>query len=280
MNHGAAELLVGAYNGADGSRPAGTRLIKHHDRNLSAYMIISLSREFAFVHVHKTGGESVSVALAPLLNRQDLLIDGGPRYALRRHALPRYQAARHLHKHSPAAAMRDHVGPTNWSSLYSFTIVRDPLKRAFSLYRYLHTVVHKAQESRIRQIWYRTPQGRAANPESWSAVQALKETHTFGEFVRHPRTREDPGFQPQVSMLNDHDGTRLVTDTLHLENLAEEFAAVQDTLGIHPHVTLPHQNASKPSANDRLSDDITNDDRAYIAQYFADDYSSLGYPLP
>lgn len=255
-------------------------MLQHNDRNRPDYMIISHSHQFAFVHIHKTAGESVSAALAPVLTRRDLLIDGGPTYALRRQLLPRYRRARHLHKHSPAAAIRDHLGVDAWASLYSFAVVRDPLERAFSLYRYLNTVVERSRTSLLRQVWYHTPGGRAANPESWSAVRALHETTTFGEFLRHPNTLADPGFQPQIAMLDDRDGARLVTRTIRLERLADDFAEVQEELGLHPRVALPHQNASKAPAIGAHRDAVTDDDRAFVASRFEADYATLGYPLP
>lgn len=242
-------------------------------------MIISPSRRFAFVHIHKTAGESVSTALASVLAKNDLLMDGGPRNALRRRILPHYRAASELDKHSPARSMRDHVGAAEWSSLYSFAVVRDPMKRAISLYRYLHTVLEQARSSRARELWYRTPLGRPSNPEAWLAVRAIKETRNFGEFIRHPYALADPGFQSQTSMVDDTNGTRLVTRIIHLENLVDEFADVQDAIGIHPHIQLPHENPSKTSPSYSMYE-ITEDDRAFIAEHFAADYRAFGYATP
>ncbi|WP_197517242.1 sulfotransferase family 2 domain-containing protein [Microbacterium karelineae] len=239
-------------------------------------MIISPSRRFAFVHVHKTAGESVSAALAPLLSAPDLLIDGGPRNAMRRRLVPRYRVASRLDKHSSATAMRAFLGTEEWDALYSFAVVRDPIRRAVSLYRYLHMVRDLAASSLSRRAWYATPLGRSADPASWSGIRALKATTSFSEFIRHPEALVDPGFQPQVDMVDDPQDGRIVTRVIAMERLAEEFAEVQDEIGIDPRVPLPHQNASSSTPSPRRVE-VTDADREFLADRFAADFTAFGY---
>lgn len=239
-------------------------------------MIISHSHKFVFIHVHKTAGESVSAALAPILGKQDLLVEGAVRTALQRRFAPKYRAARQLTKHSPAADVRTYLGEQQWADMYRFAVVRDPVRRAISLYTYLQTVRDGIAASPARRAWYRTPLGRRSDPAQWKGMRALSETNSFSEFIRHPDVRSDPGFRPQTSMVHDTEGRHLVTRIVKFENITEELAEVQRAIGIDPPLELPRRNES--GRTPRREEIVpTDDDIALLASYFAKDYEAFGY---
>lgn len=238
-------------------------------------MIISHSHRFVFIHVHKTAGESVSAALAPTLTRDDLLIEGDPRTIIRRKLATRYRAAHGLDKHSPASNVRDFLGPRTWDSLYSFAVVREPIRRAVSLYTYLVMIRERLMGSRLRRVWYRTPLGRPSDPSLWLGMRALNATTNFSEFIHHPDALADPGFQAQSRMIHDAHGNSLVTRVLKLESLVDDFRAAQHDIGITPPVELPRRNGSAPLAP-RIT--VTEDDAVHLRTQFASDYDAFDYP--
>lgn len=239
-------------------------------------MIVSHTHGFAFVHIHKTAGESITKALVPRLGRSDLVIEDGPRSELRKRINATHRDASHLRKHSPARDIAAYLGP-NWDELTTFAVVRDPIARVRSLYRYLQTVRDLRAASPLRRIWYRTPIGAPRDPAKWRAMRALDETASLSEFIRHPLAQDDPAMRPQFDMVSDESGMRLVERILRLETLATDFTQLVTDIPSLPAISLPHSNAS---ASATKHDDLDDADRALLAERFAADYEAFGYPFP
>ena len=66
-------------------------------------MIISPGRRFIFVHIPKTGGTSMALALEDRAMKDDILIGDTPKALRRRRRLKGAQAAGRLWKHSTLA---------------------------------------------------------------------------------------------------------------------------------------------------------------------------------
>lgn len=94
-------------------------------------MIISTSRNFAFVHVPKCAGTSMTRALRKTLSVNDIFVAGSLKEAPAARQLFRERLG--LEKHSTASQMMDLLGGDVWRSLFSFAFVREPLDRLFSL---------------------------------------------------------------------------------------------------------------------------------------------------
>lgn len=75
--------------------------------------MISLVKKFAFIHVNKTGGTSITDALAEHEDVQPWLLD-----------------------HDPARKYRLVLGPALWSEMFSFGVIRNPWDRMVSSYEY------------------------------------------------------------------------------------------------------------------------------------------------
>ena len=73
-------------------------------------MIISRGRRYIFVHIPKTGGTALSLALETRAMKDDILIGDTPKAKRRRHRLKDVQTAGRLWKHSTLA---DIDGPTD-----------------------------------------------------------------------------------------------------------------------------------------------------------------------
>jgi hypothetical protein len=227
-------------------------------------MILSHSRKFIFIHLHKTAGESVTLALLPHLGRGDLVLGTTLRGEF---SNAWYNRRYKLQKHSGARKVRAHVGPGVWDGYLKFAFVRDPVDRARSLYGYLKML--EAGRSGIRKR-LRGLLGKG-RPD-WPAVQALKETGSFSEFIRHPKLRHDPGFFRQSGFLADETGALIVGTLLRFETLAADFGALCRELGI-PEAALGHENRSRDARGS--GEPVSERDVAFLKDYFAEDYALL-----
>jgi hypothetical protein len=227
-------------------------------------MIVSNSRKFIFVHINKTAGTSITEALAPHLAWNDVVLGLTPiGLALHQPFHERFG----LYKHSTAREIRAVVGESVWREYRSFAVVRDPVDRARSLYGYLKML--EAGRSGIRKR-LRGLLGKG-RPD-WPAVQALKETGSFSEFIRHPKLRHDPGFFRQSGFLADETGALIVGTLLRFETLAADFGALCRELGI-PEAALGHENRSRDARGS--GEPVSERDVAFLKDYFAEDYALL-----
>jgi hypothetical protein len=97
-------------------------------------MIISPARKFIFVHVPKTGGTSLALALEARAHRDDILIGDTPK-AIRRKARVKTLAAKgRLWKHSTLADLDGALSLSELDEMFVFTLVRNPWDRMVSYY--------------------------------------------------------------------------------------------------------------------------------------------------
>lgn len=232
-------------------------------------MIISNSRKFIFVHVNKTAGTSIAEALYPSLAWNDIVLGTTPIGA----ALDQpFQERFGLYKHSTAPEIRAVVGAGIWADYRSFAVLRDPVDRAVSFYGYLKRFQRgkSGVRHRLRRLLGRSrPESR---PE-WPGLQALRETGSFSEFIRHPRLPDDPGFAFQHAFISDRETGEIIVDTvLRFETVAADFAGLCRDLGIAD-ASLGHENHSHDQRRNQPA--ISQSDIAFLKAYFARDYALL-----
>ncbi len=174
-------------------------------------MIWSPSRKFCFVHISKTGGTSIEAAYTPHLRFGDVILA----------ALPEgidVWYGRHLSvgKHTPARRMRLLAGRPTYNAMLSVAVLRDPLERMVSYYRWIHSYPHSGRrESDLREI---------------TAFEPFAEK--VAGFMLH-----------QSDMVTDpNSGEVIVSHLIPFRRLAEGWAGVAARLGIE--APLPHVNAS------------------------------------
>jgi hypothetical protein len=211
-------------------------------------MLYSAAKNFVFVHVWKTAGESVVDCLRPFSefpfnNRIATKI-------LRKAPLGVAKSlgwkAHLVHdQHLQGADIRDVMPAGLFESTYSFGFVRNPWDWTVSAFHY-------AQQ---------TP----ANPEHKLALSFK----SLNEYVAY---REENHLRQQSSFLFDGD-KQLVTRIGRFENLQEDFNGILSDLGIDGE--LPKRNASKRSRDWRKYYDDETYDR--VAKLYARDIERLGY---
>jgi hypothetical protein len=251
-------------------------LQKIQQKALNFSMIISKSRRFTFVHIHKTGGTSMERALDPHLAWNDLILGSS---VLGESVQTAYSHKFGLNKHSGVSDIEKVCGSSYVDNYYTFSLVRHPVARLCSMYNFVATVLTKwaaHHEIPVEKIEdHITPFAVKKKPAlKWAASRVYLRTKSFSEFIRHEELRHEPGFRTQASMLVGHSDKIIKAQYFRIEDHDSWVAALGNRLGIE--LQIPHANQSES----RLADEhtVSAEDRAYIATIFRDDYEALGYP--
>jgi len=142
-------------------------------------MIISPGRKFIFVHIPKTGGTSLALALEGRAMKDDILIGDTPKAQRRKARLKRLGAPGRVWKHSTLADMDGVVDPADF---FVVTLVRNPWDRMVSYYHWL-----QAQHFDHPAI-------------------GLANSLDFSAFLNHPLTAVSMRTQPYARYVTDAQG--------------------------------------------------------------------------
>ena len=242
-----------------------------------APMIISNSKKFSFLHVHKTGGTSMEIGLSPFLSWNDIVL-GSSDIGIALNAP--YKKAFGLSKHSGIGDIYRSGARDTIADYYIFATVREPASRTCSLYNYVGWLVQQGSISLgLDQDELRTYIDAgitASTPAPWlkySSVAAYLLTRDFSEFIRHPRLAKDKAFWPQVDSFTLTDGGDVIPELFKIEETSSWICQIQDRLNI-PFI-LPWVNSTPL----RLVDigQIGSNDLKFIQDRFVKDYAILGY---
>jgi Sulfotransferase family len=194
-------------------------------------MVISDAPPLLFVHIPKTAGVSVA-------------------HALRQEAKAEHRLCRQDTKHETAAAFIDRVGVDVFRSYHSFAVVRHPLDRFISHYRYLKT--HPDEFPEMDQI---------VSPDAYAEAIECGD----GLTIRKPERVMSQGAFVMF------DGAICVNQIIRFEKLTAEFNALCARTGIGARTLVPMNQsvfaASAPSPTVRQ----------FVESYYADDFRLFGY---
>ncbi|WP_416883061.1 sulfotransferase family 2 domain-containing protein [Marivita sp.] len=212
-------------------------------------MIISPARKFIFVHIPKTGGTSLALALEARAHRDDILIGDTPK-AIRRKARVKTLAAKgRLWKHSTLADLDGALSPSDLDGMFIFTLVRNPWDRMVSYYHWL------------RDQSFDHP-----------AVTLAKAT-SFEAFLLHPDTEASLRAHPAARYVTDAAGVERCSAYVRLEHLEEDLAPVEAHVGFR--LDVPHANASDRPRDYRGA--YSDQTAAAVAEMCADDIARFAY---
>lgn len=235
-------------------------------------MIVSHSRRFVFIHIHKTGGTSMEAALDPHLAWNDLVLGSTP---LGQAMDEPYRRRFGLSKHSSLAEIARVCGRATLEDKHVFALVREPASRLCSLYNFVARMIGRWSAQHGPDLATIRAQGEALATDHpilrWPASRAFIETDGFGNFLRHPRLHQDLAFRSQLSRIAGVEG--IAVDAIPIERAAERLPALAGRLGFE--VALPHLNRTEQALI--RAADLTPDDRAFIRERFAEDYDAFGY---
>ncbi|MCZ4353022.1 sulfotransferase family 2 domain-containing protein [Roseovarius aestuarii] len=212
-------------------------------------MIISPGRNFVFVHIPKTGGTALALALESRAMRDDILIGDTPKARRRRGRLKGAQAAGRLWKHSTLADIDGLVSREFVAGAFVVTLVRNPWDRMVSYYHWL-----RAQ--------------RFEHP----AVR-LAQAVDFVGFLAHPQTGASISANPYTSYTRDAFGQERCDLYIRIEEFERDSIALWDTLGFQLDLPVVNQSQRRRDYRSYYCDTLIS----RVANLCAQDIDRFGY---
>lgn len=212
-------------------------------------MIYSPRRRFLFIHIPKTGGTSLSLALEARAAADDILVGDTPKARRRRRRQQGLVTAGRLWKHSRLADLAGLIGEDDLEQLFVFTLVRNPWDRVVSYYHWLR-----------------------AQSFDHPAVR-LAQRLDFAAFLRAPGTLAAFANDAARAYVTDWHGRERCGLFLRLEALGEDLPRLEAALGFRLG-PLPHVNRSERPDYRSVFDE---ESREIVATAFAEDIARFGY---
>ncbi|SIO32451.1 sulfotransferase family 2 domain-containing protein [Vannielia litorea] len=213
-------------------------------------MILSRGRGYLFIHIPKTGGTSMALALEARAMADDVMLGDTPKALKRRRRVKEVTTAGRLWKHSRLRDLPGLVEEEEMRRLFVFTLVRNPWARMVSYYHWLR-----------------------AQSFDHPAVLLARRTE-FEDFVAHPHTRASLGAADYGSYVCLPSGAEHCRLFLRLEHIEEDIAPLEAHLGFAL-APLPHVNRSARDADWRGG--YSEASKAAVAELAAKDIARFGY---
>ncbi len=212
-------------------------------------MIISIGRRYVFVHMPKTGGTSLALALEQRAMKDDILLGDTPKAIKRRRRAKSLNAKGRLWKHSTLADIDGVLSTQDIEGMFVFTLVRNPWDRIVSYYHWLRT----------------------QNFDHPDVVRAQE--LDFEGFVLHPATLRTFQRNPVRTYVTTSKGVEKCDAYIRLEHFKEDARPLIDHLGFE--LSLPHLNRSDRGRDYRPY--YTAQTRDAVSQACAEDIQRFGY---
>ena len=212
-------------------------------------MILSHGRRYVFIHIPKTGGTSLALALEGRAMADDIMLGDTPKARRRRNRVKGVQTRGRLWKHARLADLDGLIDRQQMADYFVFTLVRNPWDRTVSYYHWL------------RDQSFDHPAVRLARSVDFDAF--LQDRGTQAAFAR----------DAAASYVSAPDGTECCDLYLRMEHLAEDLPELERALSLKLG-PLPHENRSSRGPYRDYYSDRT---RAIAARLFAGDIARFGY---
>ncbi|WP_120636280.1 sulfotransferase family 2 domain-containing protein [Ruegeria sp. EL01] len=212
-------------------------------------MIISTSQGYVFVHIPKTGGTSLTLALEQRVSEDDILFGDTPVSITRRARAKTLNARGRLWKHSTLADIDRVLPEGELQNLFAFTMVRNPWDRIASYYHWL-----RAQKFN-------------------HAAVTLAKASDFEGFVLHPAMQRSFQQHSARSYMTMTDGAEHCQAYIRLEHFVQDADPLFKQLGFK--VDLPHLNRSTREQDYRQY--YTAQSAEAVARACSEDILRFGY---
>ncbi len=213
-------------------------------------MILSRGRRYIFIHIPKTGGTALTLALEARAMKDDIFVGDTPKARSRKGRLKGVGTAGRLWKHSKLADIRGLATDEEIADFFTLTLVRNPWDRIVSYYHWL-----RAQ--------------RFTHP----AVTLAKELD-FSAFLNTPETRASFAAHPYGSYMKTFEEVERCDLFIRLEHFDEDVTAFEAHLGFRL-VPLASANASERNRDWRGY--YSDRDAGIVAEICAADIDRFGY---
>jgi hypothetical protein len=213
-------------------------------------MILSRGRRFIFIHIPKTGGTALALALEARAMKEDILIGDTPKARARKGRLHGVKSHGRLWKHATLSDIAGLATEQEIADFFILTLVRNPWDRIVSYYHWLRdqSFAHPAV--------------------------GLAKSHDFSGFLNHPQTRTALALWPYTAYLRDAAGKDRASLYARLEHLDQDLAPFEAHLGFRLTPLKP------ANASDRARDwrgFYSDADADLVARIAASDIARFGY---
>ena len=213
-------------------------------------MILSRRRRFIFIHIPKTGGTALALALEARAMKEDVLVGDTPKARARKGRLVGVKTAGRLWKHSTLADIAGLASEDEIATFFTLTLVRNPWDRIVSYYHWLR-------------------EQSFAHP-----AVGLAKAQNFSGFLNHPQTMTALALSPYASYLRDPQGDERASLFARIEHLDLDLAPFEAYLGFRL-TPLPKANSSARPRDWRPF--YSDADAAVLARLAAEDIARFGY---
>jgi Sulfotransferase family len=213
-------------------------------------MIISRGRRFIFVHIPKTGGTALSLALEARARSDDILIGDTPKARARKGRLRGIKSAGRLWKHATLADIDGLVTADEVAAFFTLTLVRNPWDRMVSYYHWLR--------------------GQAFAHPAVGLAKSLK----FSDFLHHPQTQTALALWPYAAYMRDCRGVERASLYARLEHLEADLAPFEAHLGFR---ITPLKRANETARNRDWRGYYSDADAALVGRLCEGDITRFGY---
>ncbi|MBV1897105.1 MAG: sulfotransferase family protein [Rhodobacteraceae bacterium] len=212
-------------------------------------MILSTGRRYVFIHIPKTAGTSLALALEQRAMKDDVMLGDTPKARRRRHRVKGTPTRGRLWKHSTLADIEGLVDQDALNGFYAFTLVRNPWDRAVSYYHWLRE--QKFNHSSV----------------------TLAQTLSFAEFVTNPQISAGFRNYPAGRYMTGSDGVEHCDAFIRIEQFEQDAAGLVDHLGFDLKPEVSNTSNRKPDFRPYYTDKAAK----AIAQCCAEDIRRFGY---
>lgn len=213
-------------------------------------MILSRGRRFIFIHIPKTGGTALALALEARAMKDDVLIGDTPKARARKARWQGAKAQGRLWKHATLSDIAGLASDQEIADFFTFTLVRNPWDRMVSYYHWLR--------------------GQGFAHPAVGLAKAL----SFSGFLNHPQTRAALALWPARAYMTDRFGQERASLYVRLEHLADDLRPFEAHAGLRlGPITVANESTRPRDWRPSYSDA----DAALVADLCAEDIARFGY---